>query len=92
MSTLSQFSGGGGIKSVQSGVTTGTNSAPGTATISPVNTAKAFISIRGTSAGNIAGLYGVATLTDSTTVTVIQSNNNTQAYTVTVYWTVVEYY
>jgi len=79
MSTLSQFS-GGGIKSIQRGTITFTNTgnnyvSPSTATISAVNTAKTMLNFCGCASGssysNSNGVAVVASvaLTNSTTVT-----------------------
>lgn len=91
MSNLSEFI-GGGIKSVQTG-TTATGSTT-TVTINAVDTAKSFVCINGTSAfvgGSNAPPYGRATLLNATTVQ-IDELNASSGITITVYWSVVEYY
>ena len=91
MSNLSEFI-GGGIKSVQTG-TTGTTFST-TVTINAVDTAKSFVTINGTNASVTASSgppYGRAILLNSTTVQ-IDKLNTFSSSTVTVYWSVVEYY
>ena len=92
MSNLSEFI-GGGIKSVQTG-TTATGVTATNVTINAVDTAKSFVTINGTSANpssSSASPYGRAILLNSTTVQIDELNAFTNA-TVTVYWSVVEYY
>jgi hypothetical protein len=93
MSNLSEFI-GGGIKSVQSGTT----ALPGFTTlveetITAVDTAKSFISINGidTSTTNVLPC-GTAKLLNSTTVQVVGRRPFNTSSTITILWTVVEYY
>ena len=92
MSNLSEFI-GGGIKSVQTGITA-TGSTATNVTINAVDTAKSFICINGTSSNpssNTAPSYGRAILLNSTTVQIDELNPFSSPL-VTVYWSVVEYY
>jgi len=93
MSNLSEFI-GGGIKSVQSG-TTVLIAPDGFAeeTINAVDTAKSFISLKGVDTSNTSVLpCARVELVDSTTVQVIGRREIFTSVTITVTWTVVEYY
>jgi hypothetical protein len=75
MSTLSQFSGGGGIKSIQRGTITVT-ATTATATISAVDTAKTMLNFCGCSSGRVSAgtttdisVVGRIALTSSTQIT-----------------------
>ncbi len=101
MSNLTDFIGGGGIKSIQRGQTVGT----ATVTISAVDTSKTFISSSFVSTGSfvdqpkqngLSGDYargygygkagGEVVLTNSTTVDITATDSNT-----TTSWEVIEY-
>ena len=93
MSNLSEFI-GPVIKSVQSGTTTiaGVNFV--NETITAIDPAKSFIMINGTAAStspSFSTVYGRATIIDSTTIRIEETNPNAGS-SITVYWTVVEYY
>ena len=75
MSNLSEFI-GGGIKSVQSGVTTTNTSADVTLTTA-IDPAKSFIMINGTQSNvgsTSAPAYGRADIIDSTTIRITETN------------------
>ena len=91
MSNLSEFI-GPVIKSVQSG-TTSTLASTNVTLTTAIDPAKSFIMINGTAyvGSTTAPPYGRATIIDSTTIQ-IQQTNGASTRTITVYWTVVEYY
>ena len=92
MSNLSEFI-GVGIKSVQSGTTT-TNTSINVTLATAIDPAKSFIMINGTQAtvGPTTSVpYGRATIIDSTTIRIEETNTAT-SNSITVNWTVVEYY
>ena len=95
MSNLSEFI-GGGIKSVQSGTTTvlfGLNFVNVTLTTA-IDPAKSFIMINGTQAAvgtSTSVPYARATIINSTTIRIEETNPST-SNSITVNWTVVEYY
>ena len=93
MSNLSEFI-GVGIKSVQSGTTVISGVDFVNETITAIDTAKSFIMINGTQASvgpTNSVPYARATIIDSTTIRIEETNPLT-SNTITVYWTVVEYY
>jgi len=94
MSNLSEFI-GPVIKSVQSG-TTSTSSSINVTLATAIDPAKSFIMINGTEAligASTAPTYGRATIIDSTTIQIVQTNGAASSFrTITVDWTVVEYY
>ena len=92
MSNLSEFI-GPVIKSVQSGTTSTTTSTTVTLTTA-IDPAKSFIMINGTQASinaSFAAVYGRAEIIDSTTIRITETNPSAGS-SITVYWTVVEYY
>ena len=91
MSNLSEFI-GPVIKSVQSGTTT-TNTSVNVTLATAIDPAKSFIMINGTAYVGSTSVppYGRATIINSTTIQ-IQQTNTSSSRTITVYWTVVEYY
>jgi len=93
MSNLSEFI-GGGIKSVQSGTTALTGfTTLVNEPITAVDTAKSFISINGIDTSSTLVLpCGSAELLNSTTVRVIGRRPSGTSVTITITWTVVEYY
>ena len=93
MSNLSEFI-GGGIKSVQSGTTVlVAPDASANETINAVDTAKSFISLKGVDTSSTSVLpCGKVELVDSTTVQVIGRRPFGTSVTITITWTVVEYY
>ena len=99
MSNLSEFI-GGGIKSVQSGTTSfPTVPAPpgGVAsvdeTINAIDTAKSFISLNGIRTSSTSVLpCGYVEFVDSTKVRVVGQRTFGTSVTITINWTVVEYY
>jgi hypothetical protein len=93
MSNLSEFI-GGGIKSVQSGTTNLVAPASfADETINAVDTAKSFISLNGIRTSNTSVLpCGSVELFDSTTVRVRGQREVLTSVTITITWTVVEYY
>ena len=92
MSNLSEFI-GPVIKSVQSG-TTSTLASTNVTLTTAIDPAKSFIMINGTAfvGSTTVPPYGRATIIDSTTIQIQQTNTSTISRTITVYWTVVEYY
>lgn len=92
MSLFSELFGvGGGLKSIQRGRIDIPSSTSGsaTATITAVDTSKAFVLFGGASSGNLVATTAVA-LTNSTTVTAYMQSSST-AIAVSVYWQVVEF-
>jgi|DEB0MinimDraft_10_1074344.scaffolds.fasta_scaffold169130_2 hypothetical protein len=93
MSNLSEFI-GGGIKSVQSGTTALV--APTSLveeTINAVDTAKSFISLNGIRTSSTSVLpCGYVEFVDSTKVRVVGQRTFGTSVTITINWTVVEYY
>ena len=92
MSNLSEFI-GPVIKSVQSG-TNSTTSSVNVTLATAIDPAKSFIMINGTQASvgaTQAPPYGIATIIDSTTIRITETNPSAGS-SITVYWTVVEYY
>lgn len=82
MSNFSQFTGGGGIKSIQRGVMTFPSTAAGTATatITAVNTAKSELRLLGVSSngGTAADQVLRISLTNSTTITATKEGASSQ--------------
>ena len=90
MSTLSQFFGGGQIKSIQRGtILKPNNTDTATATISSVNTSKTFINFLGFSSDLAASIR--IELTNSTTITATTTLNFGRNVVITVSYEVIEY-
>ena len=92
MSNLSEFI-GPVIKSVQSG-TTSTNTSVDVTLATAIDPAKSFIMINGTQTNITASfptVYGRAEIINSTTIRITETNPSATS-SITVYWTVVEYY